>query len=320
MRGRTYSTIFFSIAAVGISSLFWWFYLKHREEQFDHALVRSGNTISLLKQEISDLNKNYQTTVEELDNSKNAGEQAVAEASTWESRYKQLSVDYDQLKQQIPEIDKHYQDDLARLNRARDFLASQNNLMLQELHKYQLQAEKSDKLYQSEKDELNSKLAATQKKNAALIKEVKRLETMAAQKQQLVNKNQQPAGQDGPSQTDIVHTQTTEQTTTPAKNTGNLTAYRTVRLQSLKNTMVNQDSSIRKNILISVIPTIPDGVSDTELLELTDDMQSEDILAVVQKTNQYINRPLDEQTVSSLLARMNEKDAEITERLFFNKK
>jgi hypothetical protein len=90
---------------------------------------------------------------------------------------------------------------------------------------------------------------------------------------------------------------------------GQQESYRYIRLNSLASTLANQDPAARKKILVSVIPTIPDGINGAELLALVNGMDGHDILEIIETTSQYIVRPLDARTLSSLAAFMNEADA-----------
>jgi hypothetical protein len=83
--------------------------------------------------------------------------------------------------------------------------------------------------------------------------------------------------------------------------------------------MRNQDSVARKNILVSVVPTIPNGISDSEFLSLVSGMESKDLLEAIRLTNKYINRPLDGQTISALIETMDVQDAEAANVIFNTK-
>lgn len=91
-----------------------------------------------------------------------------------------------------------------------------------------------------------------------------------------------------------------------------VTDYRFARLKSLADTMKGLPSADRKNILIKVIPTVPQGITGTELIQLTSSMASKDILAVIQSTKQSIQRPIDDKIRAALLNAMEKTDAELT--------
>lgn len=85
--------------------------------------------------------------------------------------------------------------------------------------------------------------------------------------------------------------------------------YRAIRLQSLQKALANRESATRKIILMDVLPTIPFGFSAAELLPLVTGMQSGDILAVIQGVGEYMQRPVDNVSLSTLVTTMNDEDA-----------
>lgn len=85
--------------------------------------------------------------------------------------------------------------------------------------------------------------------------------------------------------------------------------YRMTRLQSLQRALANRDSVTRRNILMDVLPTIPSGFSAAELLPLVAGMQSGDILAVIQGVADFVQRPIDNASLSTLVTTMNDEDA-----------
>ena len=87
--------------------------------------------------------------------------------------------------------------------------------------------------------------------------------------------------------------------------------YRKNRISSLSTTLANRNSNERKQILISVIPTIPDGIYGEELLNMTDNMESGDTSQVVQSVEKYIVRPVNSEIIDALTSNLNEADAEL---------
>jgi ribosomal protein L12E/L44/L45/RPP1/RPP2 len=59
-----------------------------------------------------------------------------------------------------------------------------------------------------------------------------------------------------------------------------------------------------------VIPTIPDGIHGTELIELISGMNSADITQVIQSVRQHINMPLDSTSLDMIVANLDETDAQ----------
>ncbi|OGT32917.1 MAG: hypothetical protein A2W28_01295 [Gammaproteobacteria bacterium RBG_16_51_14] len=87
--------------------------------------------------------------------------------------------------------------------------------------------------------------------------------------------------------------------------------YRSVRLESLINAMQNQDSGNRKEILIRIIPTIPDGITGDELALLLSGMSSTDALHVIQAADQQIRRPLDAKALERITSHLDAGAAEL---------
>ena len=87
--------------------------------------------------------------------------------------------------------------------------------------------------------------------------------------------------------------------------------YRAARLKSLGNAMKDRDSNNRKVILISVIPTIPEGISGNELAMLIPGMSSNDILSVIQSAKNHIKRPLDGKTLNRITRTMDTNTADV---------
>ncbi len=91
--------------------------------------------------------------------------------------------------------------------------------------------------------------------------------------------------------------------------------FRTARIRSLSSAMLNRNSIERKNILVSVIPNIPNGVSGNELSSLVQGMESADILSVIQSTTPHINRPLANEAFDLLTKNMNKQEAALASNL-----
>ena len=91
--------------------------------------------------------------------------------------------------------------------------------------------------------------------------------------------------------------------------------FRSARLESLGNAMQNRNSNERKNILVSVIPNIPDGITGNELTSLVEGMESADILSVIRSTTTHINKPLSNEVFSRLTRNMNNQDAALATNL-----
>ena len=77
-------------------------------------------------------------------------------------------------------------------------------------------------------------------------------------------------------------------------------SYRTARVKSLGTAIQDRDSGNRKVILISVIPTIPEGITGNELALLLPGMSSDDALSVIQSAEKHIRRPVDAKTLERI--------------------
>lgn len=91
--------------------------------------------------------------------------------------------------------------------------------------------------------------------------------------------------------------------------------YRKNRITSLSSALANRSSNERKQILISVIPTIPDGIYAEELLAMTDNMESSDTFQVVTTVEKYIVRPVDNKIIDALTTKLEEADAELITKI-----
>lgn len=287
------------LAVISISSIYWNFLeLKYRKLD-EKMLAKHQSTIQSLQLQLSaqkqinkQLSENYRQTENDKKNTMTELQDLIA--MDWENKYKTMKNKNDILLSENTALKNQYDNEIARLDRAQKFLASENNSL------------KKSAFEQSAINDKN-------------LKTIAGLETEIKQNKKTIAKLKKPP-EKAPTAKAEVTTKPVEIKTENIKPGKKSAAYRHVRLQSLSNAMTNQDSEIRKNILVSVIPTIPEGISDNELLTLVDGMQSGDILAVIQHTNQYINRPLDNQTINTLVGLMNELDAQTAESIFFNAK
>ena len=217
-------------------------------------------------------------------------------AMDWERKYADAMEKNESLHKKTTELKTQFDIDIARLQRAQSYLSKENNSMKESNVRF----EEVSHGYEQNIAELESEIEQQNKTIAKLESEIK-------QQKQSIASFQKPVVEKPMPEPSVVKPTTDQVATGEDDNSG---IYRHVRLQSLKNAMINQDSVARKNILISVIPTIPNGVSGDEFLSLVAGMKSEDVLAAIQLTNKYITRPLDSNTVSALTGKMNEKDAE----------
>lgn len=296
------------IAALAVISILsgGWIYLQLKQQhQLDrNSLAKQTATIQSLQTQVESLNdvnaqlaKNYEQSENDKKNTIDKLHDLMA--MDWENKYEAMKNENNILSEENAASKYQYDIEIARLNRAQKFLSAEIDSLKKSANE---NIETNDKNLQ-----IIAGLRAEVAKNK---KTITKLEKAAEKSPEKI-------------QPDITATVTKQE---PVKaqadskiviNDKKMNAYRLVRIQSLNNAMLNQDSGTRRMILMNVIPTIPEGISDIELLSLIDGMQSEDILAVIKNTNQYVNRPLDNQTINSLVAHLNENDAQIAESILF---
>ncbi len=93
------------------------------------------------------------------------------------------------------------------------------------------------------------------------------------------------------------------------------TDYRSARLISLMSNIKGQSSQNKLNILVKVIPTVPEGITTHELTALTSNMTGGDILSLIQSTVQSIHKTNDKKSIRLLLSKMNKADADTASKL-----
>jgi hypothetical protein len=280
------------IALIIFTSIIW---------RYEQSIANYQSRIHSLQGQLSAQKLANQQLIENLGITQATREATQAElqeliAMDWERKYADAMEKNESLHKKTTELKNQFDIDIARLQRAQSFLSKENNSMKE----FNVRFEEVSHGYEQNIAELESEIEQQNKTIAKLESEIK-------QQKQSIASLQKPAVEKPMPEPSAVKPATDQVATGEDDNSG---IYRHVRLQSLKNAMINQDSVARKNILISVIPTIPNGVSGDEFLSLVAGMKSEDVLAAIQLTNKYITRPLDSNTVSALTGKMNEKDAE----------
>lgn len=91
--------------------------------------------------------------------------------------------------------------------------------------------------------------------------------------------------------------------------------YRSARLISLMSNIKGKSSQNKLNILVKVIPTVPDGITTHELTALTANMSSGDILFLIKSSIQSIHKTKDEESIRLLLNKMTKADADAASKL-----
>lgn len=331
------------VLTVVITSLPWlYFYnLKHHQlsladeihqNQLD-ALERQLDQQMLLKQElINSLSASQEARVKaeselaEISAKLAQSEEKLSELDTmdWERKYKFALLDNEILVEQIAELEFRQEQDNEQLLEAYNQLDETKKYIEEDFIRlefdYDELLEEDSKLknqYLNDMQELANEadaLKATIGKNKDQIKKQEKI-IASLKKDNLDYKNTLEQGKK-----EIVAESKEIKIITPdtikkSGKTGTDNNFRSARLKSLSNAMLNRNSNDRKNILVSVIPNIPDGVTGNELTSLVEGMESADILSVIQSTTTHINKPLSSEVFSRLTRNMNNQEAALATNL-----
>jgi len=104
------------------------------------------------------------------------------------------------------------------------------------------------------------------------------------------------------------------QTTT----TENQSNYRAARMLSLINNTHGLSSQKKLDILLKVIPTVPEGITTNELTKLISGMNSEDILSLIKNSERHIQKTKNKKSITLLLSKMNTPDADVASKILIN--
>lgn len=237
----------------------------------------------------------------------------IAAMELQQSLAREETEEMEQINNELTEKNEALSDEFTLLELERDDLARSYDQLRD---KYIDESDRRKKLVEdiSREEKLSddrarriSELEDTVSKNERIISrlrsDIESYETMIAELQQeFAAPLQEQAGNKKP--VEVIVGGSTKRDREPGSE------YRITRLQSLNQAMNGRDSVERKQILISVIPTIPNGISGEELAGLITGMNSADILSVIQSTRQHISRPLDNESLSILFSSMNREDAD----------
>ncbi len=298
---RNIQILFIVIALTSIISIIW---------RYEQSVANHQSSIQSLQEQLSAQKRINQQLIENLGQTQESWKVTETElqeliAMDWEKKYEDARDESESLRKKITELQYQYDSDIARLQRAKSFLSAENN-SLRDSH-VRLEAINHG---------LEQNIAELEPEIEQQKKTIAKLESVNKQNKQSIASLQKSVEIKSAPEPPTVQP-SNAQTTTSEDDKSDV--YRHVRIQSLNNAMMNQNSLARKNILVSVIPTIPNGVSGDELLLLVAGMESEDILSAIQLTNKYITRPLDSKTITALTGEMNEKDAEAVSIIFKTK-
>ncbi|MFB3100388.1 MAG: hypothetical protein ACE1ZM_02970 [Gammaproteobacteria bacterium] len=100
--------------------------------------------------------------------------------------------------------------------------------------------------------------------------------------------------------------------------TENQSNYRAARMLSLINNTHGLSSQKKLDILVKVIPTVPEGITTNELTKLISGMNSEDILSLIKNSERHIQKTKNKKSITLLLSKMNTPDADVASKILIN--
>lgn len=100
--------------------------------------------------------------------------------------------------------------------------------------------------------------------------------------------------------------------------TENQSNYRSARMLSLINNTHGLSSQKKLDILVKVIPTVPEGITTNELTKLISGMNSEDILSLIKNSERHIQKTKNKKSITLLLSKMNTPDADVASKILIN--
>ena len=345
--GNYQQIILLVVLTAVITSLPWLFFYNQKQHQISmandiqktrvDALEKQLDQQNLLKQElINSLSASQEARVKaeselaETASKLSQTEEELSELDTmdWERKYKFALLDNEILVEQIAELEfrqeqkneqnlesynlldetkKYIEEDFIRLEFDYDDLLEEDaKLKSQYLSDIQELANESETL-RATLDKNKNKLVKQEKIIADLQKENLNYKNILEQK-----KNEIVAdGKD----VKIITPETIKKSDVASTDDN----FRSARLKSLSNAMHNRNSNDRKNILVSVIPNIPDGITGHELTSLVEGMESADILSVIQSTTTHINKPVSNEVFNQLTRNMNNQEAALATNLLSGK-
>jgi len=319
--------------------------LKEQEQanrQLVENLSGNRNTTRELETELADTRQRLSDTREKLTVAEERLTVTEAELIAlrdmdWESRYREAERENESLTEKLAGME--LQQSLAReeteeLQRANDLLAGKNKTLTEEFTLLELERGDLARSY----DQLRNKYLAETARREKLVEDISREEKFWNERAERISQLENTIGKkeriiarlrsDIESyESMIAGLQQEFATPVPDQSANNKpveiivgksaerkpepdSEYRLTRLQSLNQAMNGRGSTERKQILISVIPTVPNGISGEELAGLITGMNSADILAVIRSTKQHISRPLDDDSLSILFSSMTREDAD----------
>jgi chromosome segregation ATPase len=341
----SYLQIIIAVVLTAVITSIPWLYFNN-QEQYIHSTIVSLNEkqVKSLKEQLDQqafLNQELVNNLASIQEARVFAETELTEITAklsqteeklyslddmdWESKYKFAMLDNETLVEEIAELEFQHEENIDHLSDTHHQLQAVKEYIEEDFIKLEFE---HDELLEDEANLMKQYINDVQQftlETESLRNDLNKKKEELKKQQQLVSKLQNEninyKSKIAQKKKEAVTSKEESQSKiTPADNkiTGNNAkagSYRTARIRSLSAAMLNRNSTDRRNILVSVIPNIPNGVSGIELSSLVQGMDSADILSVIQSTTPHINRPLANEAFNQLIKSMNKKDAALASNL-----
>lgn len=274
------------VVAITISGIYAWFW--NDSKQLNHQISRSyEDRIETLNQQLQQRNSHEQDMLNRYQNLLDGHNEVVAAKTSLESNLAAATTKLEYLQENLA---NHQMGDWER--------------------KYLEEKSSNDQIFESmarleeEIEQLKDLQETLETERIEHTEQITALKSELATATKLSNKiKEQPPA-------------VVKQEKTPVKES--TSDYRSARMISLLKNINGLPSQKKLNILVKVIPTVPDGVTNNELTELVSGMRSNDILSLIKSSEQHIQKTKDKQSFSLLLSKMNDADADAALKLLIN--
>ncbi|MCK5669026.1 MAG: hypothetical protein KAI15_08065 [Gammaproteobacteria bacterium] len=274
------------VVAITISGIYAWFW--NDSKQLNHQISRSyEDRIETLNQQLQQRNSHEQDMLNRYQNLLDGHNEIVAAKTSLESNLAAATTKLEYLQENLA---NHQMGDWER--------------------KYLEEKSSNDQIFETmarleeEIEQLKDMQETLETERIEHTEQITALKSELATATKLSNKiKEQPPA-------------VVKQEKTPVKES--TSDYRSARMISLLKNINGLPSQKKLNILVKVIPTVPDGVTNNELTELVSGMRSNDILSLIKSSEQHIQKTKDKQSFSLLLSKMNDADADAALKLLIN--
>ena len=274
------------VVAITISGIYAWFW--NDSKQLNHQISRSyEDRIETLNQQLQQRNSHEQDMLNRYQNLLDGHNEIVAAKTSLESNLAAATTKLEYLQENLA---NHQMGDWERKYLEEK---SSNDQIFESMARLEEEIEQLKDLqetFETERIEHTEQITALKSELATATKLSNKI------------KEQPPA--------------VVKQEKTPVKES--TSDYRSARMISLLKNINGLPSQKKLNILVKVIPTVPDGVTNNELTELVSGMRSNDILSLIKSSEQHIQKTKDKQSFSLLLSKMNDADADAALKILIN--